>query len=113
MSQRCKTATMKPQFLNRIVSGKRLIGRSCRRYGFLLVMLSYFAVSPLAQAVTPAPDGGYPNENTAEGDSALNSLNVNGSFGVNTAVGWKALFSDVSGAFNTAIGAAALFSNTA
>ena len=33
-----------------------------------------FALSPTARAVTPAPDGGYPNNNTAEGDNALFSL---------------------------------------
>ena len=30
--------------------------------------LACFGLSPAARAVTPAPDGGYPGENTAEGD---------------------------------------------
>ena len=33
-----------------------------------------FALAPLAQAVAPPPDGGYPGGNTAEGQSALSSL---------------------------------------
>jgi hypothetical protein len=28
-------------------------------------------LSPVARAVKPPPDGGYPNENTAEGEDAL------------------------------------------
>nr|UXE45395.1 hypothetical protein Hi04_10k_c4773_00009 [uncultured bacterium] len=30
------------------------------------LLLAYLAFLPTAQAVTPLPDGGYPNENTAE-----------------------------------------------
>src|SRR5438067_13920464 len=37
-------------------------------------VLVWLAISPTARTVTPAPDGGYPNENTAEGDDALFSL---------------------------------------
>jgi hypothetical protein len=32
----------------------------------ILVVLACFALSPAAQAVTPAPDGGYPNQNISE-----------------------------------------------
>ena len=32
------------------------------------------ALAPSTRAVVPPPDGGYPNQNTAEGDSALFSL---------------------------------------
>src|SRR5204862_5053983 len=44
--------------------------------GFLLIplVLAWFALSPAARAVTPAPDGGYAGSNTAEGDNALFSL---------------------------------------
>ena len=38
------------------------------RRGFpvvLLALAALFTLSPVAQAVTPAPDGGYPNQNTA------------------------------------------------
>jgi hypothetical protein len=68
-----------------------------------------FALSPTAQAVTPAPDGGYPNENTAEGDDALFSLT---SGAANTAVGSNALYFNTTGDDNVANGYSALRSNT-
>jgi hypothetical protein len=37
---------------------------------FILVLLGSFALCPVAQAVVPSPDGGYPNFNTAEGQNA-------------------------------------------
>jgi len=64
-----------------------------------------------AQAVSPPPDGGYPGQNTAEGQNALLNLNVNNGTN-NTAVGWLALRTNVDGDFNTAIGSAALATNT-
>jgi Chaperone of endosialidase len=67
-----------------------------------------FALLPLAQAVSPAPDGGYPGGNTAEGTNALNSL-TSGLY--NTANGLSALASDQTGGFNTACGVQALYSN--
>jgi trimeric autotransporter adhesin len=68
-----------------------------------------FAVLPLANAVVPAPDGGYPGGNTAEGQSALFSLTTGG---FNTAIGFLSLRSDASGGFNTAVGAGTLLANT-
>jgi Chaperone of endosialidase len=70
-----------------------------------------FALLPEVQAVVPAPDGGYPGNNTAEGQNALLNLNVNNGTN-NTAVGWWALRTNVEGDFNTAIGSAALATNT-
>jgi hypothetical protein len=70
-----------------------------------------FSLLPEVQAVVPAPDGGYPGNNTAEGDKALLNLNVNNGTN-NTAVGWWALRTNVEGDFNTAIGSAALATNT-
>src|SRR5436309_12769528 len=70
------------------------------RRRLLLVMLSFarFWVLRTVQAVSPAPDGGYPNGNTAEGAFALPALTT----GVhNTAVGIGALFSTKSGSHNT------------
>src|SRR5262249_3772057 len=67
------------------------------------------ALTPRAAAVTPAPDGGYPGSNTAEGDGALQSLTSGTS---NTAIGFDALFNNTAGSNNTAIGLAALDSNT-
>lgn len=59
-------------------------------------------------AVTPAPDGGYPGSNTAEGTDALLSL-TSGIW--NTALGNQALRNDTNGELNTATGVQALFSN--
>jgi hypothetical protein len=71
--------------------------------------LACFALSPTARAVTPAPDGGYPGRNTAEGDDALFSLTTGES---NTAIGFVALSSNTTGIRNTATGDSALFANT-
>ena len=71
----------------------------------LLTVLVCFALSPAAQAVTPAPDGFYPGSNTAEGENALFSLTT-GEF--NTAIGAFALYSNTTGFDNTAIGSRAL-----
>jgi hypothetical protein len=109
----------------------------------LLTALGFLAFSPIVQAVNPAPDGGYPGGNTAEGQNALLSLTTgtaNTALGLsslqsntthrlntavgaaallvndsdqNTATGAAALLSNTIGAFNTAEGAFALFSNTA
>jgi len=75
----------------------------------ILLALAVFALSPIAQAVNPAPDGGYPGGNTAEGQAALFSLTTGG---FNTAVGYLSLRSDASGSYNTAVGAGALLANT-
>src|SRR5712692_4092517 len=92
---------------------RKSISRSPLRCGSLLtplvLMLVWFALSPTARAVTPAPDGGYPNANTAEGDFALDSLTTGYA---NTAIGFNALAANTTGSENTATGTYALFSNT-
>ena len=40
----------------------------------ILFVLVILALSLVAQAVSPPPDGGYPGGNTAQGQSALLSL---------------------------------------
>ncbi|PYL44807.1 MAG: hypothetical protein DMF40_16655, partial [Verrucomicrobia bacterium] len=74
------------------VSVPNLISRSPLRRSFSVVLLALalgvFALLPATQAVTPAPDGGYPNHNTAEGDNALLSLTTGAN---NTAIGFSAL----------------------
>src|ERR1700720_3647173 len=72
-------------------------------------MLSCFGLSPKILAVVPAPDGGYPGNNTAEGTNALFTLTT----GIdNTALGFEALFRNTTADFNTAEGFGALFNNT-
>src|SRR5438874_12771617 len=72
--------------------------------------LIYFALVQNMRAVSPAPDGGYPGGNTAEGQAALFSLTTGG---YNTALGFFSLRSESTGSFNTAIGARPLLANTA
>lgn len=75
----------------------------------VLVALAFCVLSSIAQAVSPAPDGGYPGGNTAEGTSALFSLTS----GIdNTALGFQALYHNTTGNANSAEGFRALFSNT-
>src|SRR5947199_224871 len=79
--------------------------------GFLLVplVLAWFALAPTARAVSPAPDGGYANANTAEGTNALFSLTTGLA---NTAIGYQALYHNTTGTTNTAIGFDALYANS-
>jgi uncharacterized coiled-coil protein SlyX len=82
------------------------------RRGFILVALAlaWFTLPPAPKVfgVTPAPDGGYPNNNTAEGTNALKSLTTGTD---NTAVGFNALFNNTTGGNNTATGFEALYHN--
>jgi len=71
--------------------------------------LASLALSFTARAVSPPPDGGYPNFNTAEGAGALFSLTTGAD---NTAIGFQTLFNNKSGFDNTASGFRALGSNT-
>src|SRR5438105_12017005 len=81
-----------------------------RGFTSVLFALAFtFALSPTARAVDPPPDGGYPNDNTAEGSDALFSLTTGTD---NTAMGFNALYSNTTGDSNTATGSQALLSNT-
>ena len=77
---------------------------------FVSLLLVGFALLPGVEAISPAPDGGYPGGNTAEGQNALLNLTTGG---FNTAVGFFSLRSDTTKSFNTALGAGALVANTA
>jgi hypothetical protein len=81
-----------------------------RQIIFTTILLAFGVAvfSPIARAVNPPPDGGYPGGNTGEGQNALFSLTT-GTY--NTAVGFLSLESDIAGQFNTAIGAGALLAN--
>ena len=102
------------QLAKTIHSVKNSPNRWLLRRGFLVIALAlalaWLALLPRARAVTnPVPDGGYANENTAEGEDALFSLTS----GVdNTAIGFDALFFNTTGAQNTATGSDALEHNT-
>jgi hypothetical protein len=84
---------------------KRATSLSLTVLGFV-----WIGLLPKAQAVSPAPDGGYPGGNTAEGQTALLQLTTGG---FNTAVGFLSLRSNTTNSFNTAVGAGALLANTA
>src|SRR4029077_10516739 len=83
--------------------------KAIMKINIVLSVLITFTVCPMAHAVSPAPDGGYPGGNTAEGQNALSSLTT-GTY--NTAVGLLSLRSEMGGTLNTAIGAGALLANT-
>jgi hypothetical protein len=85
--------------------------RDCGAVAGLLIpmLLVCFGLLSRAQAVVPAPDGGYPGNNTAEGQDALFRL-ITGFD--NTANGFQALFNNTFGSANTAIGSSALRNNT-
>jgi hypothetical protein len=89
---------------------KFIQSESLRAFIIVALTLVCFGVLSPAQAVTPAPDGGYPGGNTAEGQNALFGLTTGG---FNTAVGFLSLRSDTTDSFNTALGAGTLLANTA
>ncbi len=76
----------------------------------LTLGLSALCPTPKTFGVVPAPDGGYPGGNTAEGQNALLSL-TSGIY--NTGVGIYSLLSITDGDFNTGVGAGTLLVNTA
>jgi hypothetical protein len=75
-----------------------------------IIPVFLIALSLTAQALLPPPppDGGYPRQNTAEGQGALFSLTTGG---FNTAVGYLSLGENTTGGYNTANGALALHDN--
>ena len=84
--------------------------RKLSKVAMALVFTSCFALLPKVEAISPAPDGGYPGGNTAEGQNALLSLS-SGLY--NTGIGIFSLLSVTDGSFNTGVGAGALLVNTA
>src|ERR1700745_2011663 len=118
LSFRATVALISRNFCSRLLSQR----------GFIRVVLASVGVAlcSAGYAVSPPPDGGYPNQNTAEGDSAL--FNLTNRAGIpavgdsalcsntmapnNTADGADALENNTSGASNTAVGVNALEANT-
>src|SRR6516164_3053460 len=71
-------------------------------------VVSVLLFRTVADAVSPAPDGGYAGNNTAEGTSALFSLTS----GIdNCGLGFQALYSNTTGQQNTGVGTNALLLN--
>ncbi len=87
--------------------------------------LSCFSLVQNTHGVSPPPDGGYRNQNTAEGTDALfllqngvwnvavgfQALYHNNNGNQNTATGYRALFTNAGGDKNTAYGSQALYKN--
>src|SRR5436305_2418326 len=100
---------------------KTSVARPCLPCALIIVVLASSPFLPARAVLDPAPDGGYPGYNTAEGDGALfnlaNGASSNTAVGFsalysnggdnNTAVGWQALTSNTTGSDNTAVGSAA------
>ena len=90
------------------MKGKLKMKKQNKTFTSIIVALVCFAFLPKTQAVSPPPDGCYPNFTTAEGCSALQNLT---SGAANTGLGWFALFGTSTGSFNTGVGAGALVLN--
>jgi hypothetical protein len=79
----------------------------------LLTVITFagMTVTPSDEAALPPPppSGAYPGQNTAAGQSALQSVTTGDH---NTAIGYKALTKNTGGDNNTSIGAGALGDNT-
>src|SRR5262249_9359571 len=94
-----------------VPSIQHLFRRLPNRLGcFVIAIRSIsFILSSIAPALSPPPDGGYANNNTAEGQDALFSLTSG--FG-NTALGYEALHALTVGGDNVAVGENAMLSDT-
>ena len=106
-------------------SSNQSCGRLTRRLSLCIICAAAsVALLPITHAVSPPPDGGYANQNTAAGDCASSNSQRIGNTAVgnsaleiittandNTAVGWGALNAN-TGSFNTAVGMFALVNNT-
>ena len=97
--------------LKRVFWSNPAIMIATRCFFVVPLAVGWLALSPMAEAQlpSPTPDGGYPGNNTAEGDNAL--FNLNGGTD-NTAIGADALLNNSTGSFNTAIGSGALTNST-
>jgi len=98
---------MKPKTMT-ILHLKKSMCRSPLRLAFFLIplALTLFALPQMAKA----EDGSVGNQNTAEGDGALQNLATTGVG--NTAIGFDALFNNTTGSANTATGDSTLLNNT-
>jgi hypothetical protein len=95
--------------MNNMIQLKLRLFRASIGIGVTVASLAIAQLAPKAFGVVPAPDGGYPGGNTAEGQAALLSLTTGG---FNTATGFLSLRSNTTGNFNTGVGAGTLLANT-
>ncbi len=79
-----------------------------RHIAIALLATASFSISPKTEAVTPVPDGGYANNNTAEGTDALFNLSTGAN---NTGLGYSALHNNTNGDYNTAVGSNSMANN--
>ena len=75
----------------------------------VIIVIAILTFASTSFAVDPPPDGGYPGNNTAEGENALLNLTDNGLD--NTAVGYQAMAGNTTGSSNTAVGSGTLAAN--
>jgi Chaperone of endosialidase len=103
-------AQRKQLLMNLLIAQSETPTRLWLRWAIAIIVfvLTLFAIPQPAPGVDPPPDGGYPNNNTAEGDNALLKLTVGRD---NTAIGFKALSNTTDGFQNTAVGSGALQHN--
>ena len=94
--------------MNNIIQLKLRSFRALIAIGLTIACLGFTQLAPKAFGVVPAPDGGYPGANTAEGTKALLSQTTGG---YNAAIGWLSLESLTNGSFNTGVGAGTLALN--
>src|SRR5438094_9296378 len=76
---------------------------------FLACAVAALSILSPARAVSPPPDGGYSNFNTAEGDNALLNLTTGNN---NTALSSNAILGNNAGSHNTATSSDGLHNNT-
>src|SRR6266536_5039376 len=124
-SKVAKTQLTESNHMKRVIKTQTASLLTRGHCGQVLFTLGVLALCQGAHAVVPAPDGGYPGYNTAEGQNALFSRTTGlwntalGAFTLfgdsngngNTAVGINGLRNNVTGAFNTAVGLNALYFN--
>src|SRR6516165_6188240 len=88
--------------MNPLIARNKSLHLGVRRaLASIAIAFASFALPQSVPAVYPPPDGGYPNNNTAEGTGALFNLTTGSD---NTATGYQALYSNTTGSENTATG---------
>ena len=95
---------------DRATETKKVQAMKLQKLIHVLMPIACIALLPQISALSPQPDGCYPNFTTAEGCKALRSLTAGAA---NTGIGWYSLSTTTTGSSNTAVGAGALDLNNA